>query len=359
MCSCKKLGLKILIARMNESSINLILDSTSQSYYRSYLERQIVASLFVIIGIVGFCGNSLVIIAVVLSRKLRTYTNAFVVNLAAADLLTCTLLPWASVAILSENGWPLPKFICVLDAIGLMTCLGCSINTLACIAVNRLVLITKPRKTYDVIYTPRHIAAMIFTAWLIAFSVSAIPLVSDIGEVGYDYQTSTCIWDSENVNAALYANIVGLTFYPIQLSTIIYCYLKIFWHIRKHTKQVGSCDEPTSSADDSAANQPSSINMPLSELQKKRLLKRQIDVTKNLFYIVCAFLICVTPYIGGIVSQSEKAPVVYFAALLTLNSCINFFVYATKHPDFKQVFKFIFSCKISSLPDETSISFIR
>ena len=347
----------ILTASMNESSIELILDTTSQSYYRSYLERKIVASLFVIVGIVGFCGNSLVIIAVVLSRKLRTSTNAFVVNLAAADLLTCTLLPWTAVAILSENGWHLPKFICILDAMGLVTSLGCSVNTLACIAVNRLVLITKPRKTYDFIYAPRLIAAMIFSTWLIAFSVSAIPLISDIGELGYDYQTSTCIWDSENVNAAMYANIVGLTFYPIQLSTIIYCYLKIFWYIRKHTKQVGSCNEPTASTDDSAANQPSGANMPFSELQQKRLLKRQIDVTKNLFYIVCAFVICVTPYIGGIVSQSEKAPVVYFAALLTFNSCINFFVYATKHPDFKQVFKFIFSCKMSSLPEIAS--FIR
>ena len=287
----------VLTTSMNKSNTEWIHYTTNQSYYRSYLERQIVASMFVVAGIVGFCGNSLVIIAVVLSRKLRTSTNAFVVNLAADDLLTCTLLPWTAVAILSENGWQLPKFICIFDGMGLVTCLGCSINTLACIAVNRLVLITKPRKTYDFIYTKRNIAAMIFSTWVIPVIISTIPLISDIGELGYDYQTSTCTWDSKNINAALYANIIGLTFYPIQLSTIVYCYLKIFWYIRKHTKQVGSCNEPTASTDDSAANQPSGANMPLSEVQKKRLLKRQIDVTKKpVLYCLRLCNLCHTVY---------------------------------------------------------------
>ena len=341
---------------MDESNVTSTTITPHATFYKSYIERQIIATLIAIIAITGFCGNSLVILAVILSRKLRTYTNAFVVNLAVADLLTCAFLPWTVIATLSENGWPLAPIVCVLDGFCLITCLGCSINTLACIAINRRILITKSRQTYSWLYTPRKIAAMISLSWIYPFAISMIPLVSDCGELGYDYKTSSCTWNSEHSSAALYANIVGLSFYPIQLTTIIYSYIRIFSFTRGHTRKIAASSEPQvpSVAGGINSNNVDEPGVPLSKEQKKRLFKRQINVTKNLFYVVCAFLICVTPYIGTIVSQAENAPVVYCAVILISNSCVNFFVYATKHPDFKQVFRCIFLCQTSAIPEKAS-----
>ena len=64
---------------------------------------------------VAFFDNSVVIISVILSKKLRTIKNAFVVNLNVADLLLTALkLPWLVIAFLSVDGWSLHDQLCVL-----------------------------------------------------------------------------------------------------------------------------------------------------------------------------------------------------------------------------------------------------
>ncbi len=337
--------------------------TTYHPYYRSYIERQILAGLVGIIAVIGFCGNTLIIIAVALSRKLRNTTNVFVVNLAIADLLTCLFLPWTAVAILSEGGWKLPMFICVMDGFCLIMCLGCSINTLTCIAINRVILVTKVREKYTWMFTPRKMVAMLFFAWGLPALVASIPLMSEAGELGYDYHFSTCSWDSQNHGADLYGIIVAISFYPFQLTTIIICYSYLFIYVRKHIKRIttASTEIPSVSSrcgnDNNEGKEPSldsTCSIITHAKQKKRLWKRQLDVTKNLFYVVCMFIICFTPYSMCIILQTTSVIFMYTVVILLSNSCVNFFVYASKHPDFRKVFKCIFLCKFSSIPDKSS-----
>ncbi|XP_072030426.1 melatonin receptor type 1B-A-like [Amphiura filiformis] len=338
--------------------------TTYHPYYKNYIERQILASLIGIIAVLGFCGNCLVILAVALSRKLRNSTNVFVVNLALADLLTCLFLPWTAIAILSEDGWTLPMIICIMDGFCLIMCLGCSINTLACISINRLVLVTKARQNYTWLYTPRKIAIMLFLIWLLPAIVATIPLVSEAGELGYDFYFSTCSWDSQNNGADLYGIIVTVSFYPFQLSTIVICYFYIFYYVRKHFKKVTASTEiPSVSGRHGGCHIANDINNQTAQSacsnvtyvkQKKLLWKRQVDVTKNLFYVVCMFLICFTPYAVCIIIQTSNVIFMYTVVILLSNSCVNFFVYASKHPDFRNVFKCIFLCKFTSIPERAS-----
>ncbi|XP_072028336.1 type-1 angiotensin II receptor-like [Amphiura filiformis] len=83
-----------------------------------YAERVVIGVIYLFICIFGTVGNFLVIIAVLLSRKLQTPPNAFVVNLATADLIACLSFIWNVVAMLIPNGWPLPntKWMCTLAA---------------------------------------------------------------------------------------------------------------------------------------------------------------------------------------------------------------------------------------------------
>ena len=71
----------------------------------SYGERIFIAICWLLITIIGTTGNSMVIIAVICSRKLQTATNVFVVSLATADLLTNLFVFWSVVALLSPDGW--------------------------------------------------------------------------------------------------------------------------------------------------------------------------------------------------------------------------------------------------------------
>lgn len=61
------------------------------------------AILLILITVIGMTGNTLVILSVCLSHKLRTKTNIFVVNLAFADFFTCCTLPVVAWSLLAES----------------------------------------------------------------------------------------------------------------------------------------------------------------------------------------------------------------------------------------------------------------
>lgn len=86
---------------------------------------------------------------------------------------------------------------------------------------------------------------------------------------------------------------------------------------------------------------------------KTYLSKRQIEITKNLFYVLCAFLICISPYLFVLLLDDKQgAPFVpYAATILMFNSCINWVIYATKHPYFKNIFKAILLCRWKTIPE--------
>ena len=112
----------------------------------SYWEHLFTAVLVALIAVMGVVGNSMIIAAVAFSRKLQTSTNAFVVSLSVADLLTSFFLIWFMVGLLGQYDWPLPRaeWLCAVTGFVIFTCVGISSYNLAAIGMNRLILITKP-----------------------------------------------------------------------------------------------------------------------------------------------------------------------------------------------------------------------
>ena len=241
--------------RSSYSTIRLSTDTSSTlsttpefNVYQTYAERQLISSLLALISIVAFFGNSVVVISVILSKKLRTVTNAFVVNLSVADLFTALNLPWLVIGVLSVDGWPLPDQLCVLCAFMLVCCLGCSATTLACIAFNRLILITRPKSTFRWLYTRKKVGVMLMFTWGLPVAVAFVPMISPVGELGYDARYSTCSWKTSNPNSELYSILVSVAFYPTQLLVIIVCYVLVIRHLQKHTKRIVPEDAPASGA---------------------------------------------------------------------------------------------------------------
>ena len=117
-----------------------LFSSTTESdgfIFDHYPQRVFIAVMLLLATVIGSVGNSLVILAVLFSQKLHSVTNTFVVSLAVADLLVSLSLPWNAVALLAKDGWPLPDFFCSLAAGVLVVCVGCSVYTLASIAITR------------------------------------------------------------------------------------------------------------------------------------------------------------------------------------------------------------------------------
>ncbi|XP_022091524.1 melatonin receptor type 1B-B-like [Acanthaster planci] len=326
--------------------------------FSTHGERQLVAAFYGIIAVVGTLGNCVVILALLLSRKLRTVSNVFVVNLSVADLISSLSIPWQAVAVLSADGWPLPDWMCAIGALGVLVPIGCSLNTLTLIAINRFVMVNCTKATYRKLYQRRWLVLMVVCAWALPVAVASVPLMSDFVDLGFDAFFSTCGWDSSNSNSPTYALVLAVVSYPVQLVTIIACYLALFVRLCKYHRTISmrvGPEQPGTSQENSVWN----ISGVAPSQQRPQIRgnynKRQTEVTKNLFYVVCAFFLCTTPYVVCITQYGTYKLLPYVTILLFANSCLNPFIYATKHPDFKKVLACILRCRFSSISGKIHI----
>ncbi|XP_038045058.1 5-hydroxytryptamine receptor 4-like [Patiria miniata] len=332
-------------------------DFTNQVYF-SYAQRQVIAAVLALVSTVGLFGNSLVIIAVVLSKRLHRTTNLFVLNLGLTDLLTCAFLPVQSVAVLSECVSPLLGTVCAFVGFLSVTCLSCSINNLLCIALNRFFLIIKDRSTYRRIYRLRNAVLMMLATWLIPIATVAIPALTGYITLGFDPKDSSCSWVASK-SSPNYSYVIFGTCIPLQFTLIIWSYTRVFSFIRRHTKSVAHLEKaakprPTTLHVSEVSSRDETKEEPLP--RRCQPFKLQYEVTKNLFLVLVLFMICVTPFgvslaLAALDISGTGRALPFTATLLTINSCLNPIIYALKHPHFQIVFRCILRGQFSKIPD--------
>ena len=354
-----------------------ITNNGTESAIIDYWQRVIVATIYLSIFICGIVGNSMVICAVILSRKLREPTNCLITNLAASDLLTCTMLIWNVVALLSKSGWPIGGWVCTMAGTIIYSSSGTSLFNLAVIAVNRLIRIIKPN-IFNKIYTYRNVAIMITFTWIIPLPFILIPPLIGIGKIGYDPEDFTCS-DMELHPRSDTFNYFQSAIVPIPLFTIIFCYGWILLHIRRHFKiqrvrqsLVHLNRKPSSfRLNDSESKPPDSpsskltfsqsiarqLNNQYNSPQNGKIDNQQLAVTMNLFYVVVAFLVCSLPYFFALLFASSMNTdhfMLYAGAILLASSAINPAIYAWKHPHFKVALKAMILCRYHEIPQPSS-----
>lgn len=81
------------------------------------------------------------------------------------------------------------------------------------------------------------------------------------------------------------------------------------------------------------------------------LSQNQVDITKNLFFILVSFFMCLTPHIMCELINAHFLITLHTKIIVALSSCVNPFLYGARHPYFRRVFKSILSCRWSEIPD--------
>ncbi|XP_072030134.1 somatostatin receptor type 5-like [Amphiura filiformis] len=285
------------------------MSSTPAPYVLAYGELVFASVILIIILIAGIIGNSMIIFSVIFSRKLRTSTNAFVVSLAVADLLTSLFLPWYVTAFLGKDGWPLPRAEWLCGATGFM----------------------------------------VFTCGIIV-----VFLLAGIGGFGYETVDYPSCSDLDDINGAGVFNLVQVVVgFPIPLVTIIVCYTLIYIHIRRHFKnkmarQLSQMNHMKTATGDAE-------NCNHHEEQLTEIAKQELQITKNLFLVVCAFFACFLPFfVANAIPNAGHF--VFYASLPTFgNSAINFGIYASRHPQFKVVLGCMIKCKYADIPEPSNV----
>ena len=313
-----------------------------------YLELVIIAVLVGLIVIAGLIGNTSILLAISFSRKLHTATKAFVTNLAVVDLLTSITLIWFTVGALGRADRLTPQAYCEVISFVLLASIGTSTFNMAAIALNRFIRITK-QHLYTKIFTPGKITIIIAMTWTVPAGILA---------VGPATGNHFCDFSRRGLDTLL---IQICTSFVMPGLVILLSYIWIYIYVKRHfqtqknnvpnTAINSSGEGRMSSSSETSGEDPSPSALrrnnspPLSMLSKddrrnNELSKQQIKITKNLFLIVCAFLVCFMPYCILLIFRGD--PIMeyignYVALLPLSNSCINFVIYASKHPDFKIV----------------------
>ncbi|KAJ8022212.1 G-protein coupled receptor moody [Holothuria leucospilota] len=304
------------------------LTSWSDNFvFESPIQRLFSAIVICLVTIIGIPGNGIVILAVMLSKKLQNRTNVFVVNLACADMLTCSVLPFQAVALISE-AWPLSTELCGAVAILMWLGLGSGVMNLALIAFARYLIITKSRTFNDRIFTKITLSLLVCGAWLVPLHFMIIPPALGIGAIGYSHQYKLCTADSSHSLSDIYT-LISLFFEFPCLLVILLCYVNIYRFLRNanfNLVQSRNCFAISGDLDSERAPHTS----------EGAVFRHQVKVTEKMFIIVCSYIICVMPFVLVCTIPAPTYPLIPWAYLLLfLNLCLIPIIYGLKHPQFK------------------------
>ena len=350
-----------------------------------YTQRAIIVGIITVVFIAGITGNTLVILAVTLSRRLRSSTNWFIVNLAVTDFITCLFIPVCIVTLSSKREWPLPEWVCAVSAGTTFICVTSSTTNLALIGFNRWYLLTKPLVSFQKTFTRKNLFLMVSCAWLYSLLLVAIPPLAGVGGLGYSFKYKTCTVVNDAQGVEFYGVILGFGMVFLPAIPIVTFYILIFRFVRRHTRKMAThvsmavatstegISEDVSfashlSVEESEHGSPSSIQIdtpksaqerPSTERPSTGFSQEQVTITKKLALIVCVFFACFLPImVCTIVPSDATDPAVPWAEVLVLmNSCVNPMIYARTIPAFREVMGCILRCKYDSIPEP--IDFIR
>ncbi|CAH1784680.1 unnamed protein product [Owenia fusiformis] len=199
------------------------------------LPQVVLISVFVTALMVGIVfGNTLVIIAIMTDRNLKTIQNSFIASLAVADLLVgCMIMPF-SLANEMMGYWYFGEYWCELWlAIDVLLCTA-SILNLCVISLDRYWSITKAIQ-YLKQRTAKRAAMMIAFVWVLSFIISVPPIIGwkkPQGKIEY-WGFPTCEL-TDDIGYVVYSN-VGSFYLP--LIVMVGVYVRIYIAARKRSRR--------------------------------------------------------------------------------------------------------------------------
>uniref|UniRef100_A0A3P8V2L8 Opioid receptor delta 1 n=1 Tax=Cynoglossus semilaevis TaxID=244447 RepID=A0A3P8V2L8_CYNSE len=223
-----------------------------------------ITALYSLICVVGLLGNVLVMYGVVRYTKMKTATNIYIFNLALADALATSTLPFQSAKYLMRT-WPFGEFLCkvviAIDYYNMFT----SIFTLTMMSVDRYIAVCHPVKALD-FRTPAKAKLINVCIWILSSAVGVPVMIMAVTEVTdkacmLRFLKPEWYWDTlMKICVFVFAFVV-----PVLVITI--CYGLMILRLK-------------------------SVRLLSGSKEKDRNLRR---ITRMVLVVVAAFIICWTP----------------------------------------------------------------
>ncbi|KFQ71049.1 D(1C) dopamine receptor, partial [Phaethon lepturus] len=320
--------------------------------------RVVTAALLFLLILSTLLGNTLVCVAVVKFRHLRSkVTNFFVISLALSDLFVAVLvMPWKA-ATEVVGFWPFGAFCDVWVAFDIM-CSTASILNLCIISVDRYWAISNPFR-YERKMTQCVAFIMIGVAWILSLLISFIPVqlkwhkdreLLSQQEPGFNVTS-----EEENCDSSLnrtYAISSSFISFYIPVAIMIVTYTRIFCIAQRQIRRISSLERAVEHAQNCHSSDCA------HEASLKTSFKKETKVLKTLSIIMGVFVFCwlpffvlncVVPFCDLDVQEPGELPCVsetvfnIFVWFGWTNSSLNPIIYAF-NADFRRAFATILGC---------------
>ncbi|KRT85133.1 G protein-coupled receptor, partial [Oryctes borbonicus] len=141
-----------------------------------HTENLALVALLSIVIIVTIVGNTLIILAVSTTRRLRTVTNCFIMSLAVADWLVGVFVMPPAVAYRLMGKWELGWIFCdIWVSLDILLCTA-SILSLCAISVDRYLAVTQPLSYSRKRRSKRLAFSMILVVWILSALITCPPM---------------------------------------------------------------------------------------------------------------------------------------------------------------------------------------
>eukprot|EP00062_Callorhinchus_milii_P020628 gi/632976537/ref/XP_007904850.1/ PREDICTED: D(1A) dopamine receptor [Callorhinchus milii] len=320
-------------------------------------------------------GNTLVCVAVVRFRHLRSkVTNFFVISLAVSDLLVAVLvMPWKAVSGVAGY-WPFGSFCTIWVAFDIM-CSTASILNLCVISVDRYWAISSPFR-YERKMTPKVAFIMIGVAWTLSVLISFIPVqldwhkakaTSTLLDYNVSYQGQGRVDNCDSSLNRTYAISSSLISFYIPVAIMLVTYTRIYRIAQKQIRRISALERAAvhakncqTSCESGSLDGQQQQQQQQSESSFKMSFKRETKVLKTLSVIMGVFVCCWLPFFilncivpfcehPGRVSTKDQLPCIsdttfdIFVWFGWANSSLNPIIYAF-NADFRKAFSTLLGC---------------
>ncbi|XP_028678759.2 chemerin-like receptor 1 [Erpetoichthys calabaricus] len=265
--------------------------------------------------ILGCIGNGLVIYITGFRMK-KTANTVWFLNLAIADFIFTTLLPFTIYYTANSYNWIFGKFMCQFNSLILCLTMYGSVFLLTAISVDRCMAVVAAVWSQSH-RSPRTAGTACFLIWLLAIVLGTphavfrdLKIYPDRVRCGYNYSSDTNLWKYRKRSLIITRFLCG---FLIPLIIILVCYCVIIWRYnsRKH--------------------------------------KRSLMRFKTIVAVIVAFFTCWAPFhifqLLQLKTLSETLDMIIeignpiVTSIAFLNSCLNPVLYVCMCEDFRQVFK--------------------
>ena len=304
-------------------------DLTSRSLAVTIVE----VSSLMILNVLSLLGNTLVCILFYKNARLRTTTNLYIIALAVSDLLSAIFVMPFGIGVLISGEWIFGGTMCEIGAFFVCFVAYVSPATMSLTAINRYFRICQSDQQYTKYFSPWKSRIWLACVWIFVACYAVIPKLAGLQDYAFvpGYGICALAFLSETGKIINYCIVLGLLL-AFPLTAAIVSYIKVAKMIRQHNEEV-------------------STKIPKESQRKARISAREIKLSKSLFVVVFAFMMCWAPFWVIIVfkrfrvgSGMPRNVQLFCLFLLYLSNTINPFIYAGMNPVFRKEFRKVVLC---------------